>query len=363
MKRANNLYNKMIADDNIRLAIEKVNKSHRWFANHKPNLTVAWVETTIEDRIIELRQIIENGFIPDEPKMKRRYDRNAKKWRDISEPKLYPDQYIHHILIQVLEPVMMRGMDKYCCGSIKKRGTHYGIKAIKSWMKNDKKGTRWCAELDIYHFYEQLSPNVVINRLLKLIKDYRVLDLAERCMIHGVTIGAYFSQWFANIVLQPLDVLIRQHNISHYVRYMDNFTIFSNRKKVLVSVIKLVSEWLNSFGLKLKDNWQYFKTRVRLPNALGYRYGHKFTLIRKNRLITIKRQIKTYYKSGRNISAKFAMSLLSRLSGLLYCNNHNIYKNFVPKGLQRKLKVVVRKYQKREVISWNTFLAQYAISV
>ena len=66
---------------------------------------------------------------------------------------------------------MMRGMDDFCCGSIRGRGTIYGVKAIKKWMKNDKSGTRWCAELDIYHFYEQLSAEVVMDRMRELIKD------------------------------------------------------------------------------------------------------------------------------------------------------------------------------------------------
>lgn len=359
MKRANNLYEKMVSEENIRRAIEQVNKSHRWLKGHRPNRTVAWIETTMEERITELRGIVEDGFHPTKPTVKRRYDRNAKKWRNIAEPRLYPDQYIHHILIQVLEPVMMRGMDPYCCGSIKGRGTHHGVRSIKRWMKNDRKGTRWCAELDIYHFYEQLSPEVVMNRMKCLVKDRRVLDLIERCLEHGVTIGAYTSQWFANTVLQPLDVLIRENGASHYLRYMDNFTIFTARKKTIIRIIKEAKRWLKEHGLRLKGTWQYFRTKVRTPNALGYRYGRDYTLIRKGRLLSIKRQIRSYYRSKREVSVKFAVGLLSRLSGLIYCNNRNIYKRFVPNGLQRRLKDIARTNRKEELL-WSTFLESYS---
>lgn len=359
MKRVGNLYEKMISDKNIREAIIVVNKSHRWYGNHEPNKTVLWVETTIEKRITELRDIIENGFEATAPTIKTRYDHNAKKWRDISEPKLWPDQYIHHILIQILEPVMMRGMDPFCCGSIKGRGAHYGVRIIKKWMKNDRKNTVWCAELDIFHFYEQLQPKVVMDRLKELIKDYKVLDLAERVMKFNVAIGAYFSQWFANTVLQPLDRIIRQSKIGHYLRYMDNFTIFSSNKKVLRNLIKKISSWLEAHGLRLKKNWQYFKTRKRLPNALGYRFGHMFTLIRKLRLLTIKRQAKSYYRQKRNVSAKFAQSLLSRIGGLKHCNSQNIYKRIVPKGLVKKLKDIVREWQKKNLIAWEACVVKY----
>ena len=346
----------MISDENISKAIDEVNKSHRWQGHHKPNKTVAWVELTKPERIEELRQIIEDGFEPIQPKVKHRYDRNARKWRDIAEPKLYPDQYVHHILIQAIEPVMMRGMDPYCCGSIKGRGAHYGVKAIKKWMRQDKKGTRWCAELDIFHFYDQLTPEIVMNRMRQLIKDFRVLNLIERVLKYGVTIGAYFSQWFANTILQPLDVLIRKTGISHYIRYMDNFTVFASNKKALKRMITVMSAWLKEHGLRLKDNWQYYKTRKRLPDALGYRYGHTYTLIRKHRLLDIKRQVRSYFRQKGDVTAKFAMSLLSRLSGLHHCNSRNIYRRFVPKGLQKKLKAIVREYQRKELMTWSTYL-------
>ena len=351
----------MISDENIRRAIENVNHSHHWYKNHKPNQKVLWIECTIEDRIKELRQIIENGFEPTEPITIHRYDRNAKKWRNISEPRLWPDQYIHHILIQVLEPIMMRGMDPYCCGSVKGRGAFYGIKAIKRWMKKDVRGTQWCAELDIYHFYEQIQPRIVMDRLKQLIKDYRVLDLTERVMKYGVTIGSYFSQWFANTILQPLDRLIRQSDISHYIRYMDNFTIFSADKESLKNIIDQINNWLNKYGLCLKDNYQYFNTNLRLPNALGYRYGHSFTLIRKHRLLTLKRQIKTFFKRNGRITPKFAMSLLSRLGGLIHCNSTHIYKQFVPNGIQKKLKNVVRIYQRDCLVKWDFYIQQYKL--
>ena len=362
MKRVGNLADKMLSDANIGLAIDEVCSSHRWVGHHKPNKTTLWVETTKPERIKELRQIIINGFEATQPTIKRRYDRNARKWRDISEPRLYPDQFIHHILIQTIEPVMMRGMDRFCCGSIRGRGAHYGIKAIKKWMKNDRKGTKWCAELDIYHFYEQLSAEVVMSRMKQLIKDRLVLDLIERVLVYDVTIGAYFSQWFANTILQPLDVLVRESGVNHYIRYMDNFTVFASSKKTLIHLISIMEEWLVKHKLRLKDNKQYFKTRKRLPNALGYRYGRSYTLIRKRRLLNIKRQVKSCYRQKCKVSAKFAQSLLSRLGALRHCNSQGIYKKFIPNGLQRKLKNIVREYQRKEKLTWSMCLAQYALA-
>ena len=362
MKRKNNIFQKLISTENIERAIDEVNRGHRWVGNHKPNRTVLWVETTKDERIEELRKLILEGFEPTQPKIKTRYDRNAKKWRDIAEPRLYPDQYVHHILIQAIEPVLMKGMDRYCCGSIKGRGTYYGVKTIKRWMKNDWQGTRYCAELDIYHFYESINPEVIMDRMRHLIKDYDTLDLIERVMKFGVTIGAYFSQWFANTLLQPLDQIIHECGVNHYLRYMDNFTIFASSKKVLKKTIRCIRKWLNEHDLELKPNWQYFPTKKRLVNALGYRFAHEYTLIRKHRLLTLKRQVRSYYRQ-KVITFKFAASLLSRVGGLKHCNSYNIRQKIIPKGMEKQLKNVIREHQRRQMASWNMCLEQYIETV
>ncbi len=360
MKRVNNLYSKLISDDNLRLALLNVNASHRWLPKHVPNRTVAWVESNVEARIRELRAIIEGGYIPSPFKERTRWDKSAGKWRDICEPQLWPDQYIHHTLIQVLEPVMMRGMDPFCCGSIRGRGIHYGLKAIQKWMKEDIRGTKHCLELDIHHFYDSLQPVYVMNRLKNLVKDYRVLDLAERILTNGVQIGVYCSQWFANTVLQPLDQLIRsnEYNVAHYLRYMDNFTIFGSNKRKLKQLFKAIQGWFKTLGLKVKSNWQLYPTASRLPTALGYRFGRGYTLLRKRNLLRLKRQLARYYRKlrqGKTISPRLAAGLLSRLGQLNHCNHRGIYQKHYQSKTQRALKQIIREHSRRERLRWSMF--------
>ena len=302
MRRAKNLFSILVSDANITEAILTVNRTHR-FAHGKANKTALWVELTMEERIKDLRRIITDGFEGKKPREIRRYDYAAQKWRDIKEPALWPDQYIHHMVIQALQPVMMRGMDYWCCGSIKGRGAQRGIRGIKKWINNDPKHTKYCAELDIRHFYDSLTREAVMARIHQLVKDPQMIRVVEQLISGGIMIGAYYSQWFANTVLQPLDHIIREKlKIPHYVRYMDNLTLFSGNKRELRKAVKEIEKWLDGIGLKLKDNWQIFRTaytkkteakrktwterqkeirKPRLPCAMGLRYGKGYTLLRK----------------------------------------------------------------------------------
>ena len=360
LKRVNNLFESLISDENLLRAIYEVDKSHHWKSGHRPNHTTAWVEMTKEKRVEVLRQHIIFGFRQRPPRIVERYDVGAKKWRIISEPKQWPDQYIHHALIQVLQPVMMRGMDKYCCGSIRGRGTHYAKKAIEIWMKSDPKGTQFCLTMDIRHFYDNLRPEVVMNRMRQLVKDYRVLNLIERVIENGVKIGAFPSQWFANTTLQPLDNTIRQSGLCcHYIRYMDNITIFGSSKSKLKTLKRRIERWLNSRFLQVKGDWQIFNCDKRLPNAVGYRYGRGYTIPRKNNFLRLKRCIKRYRKKLSNhkpVSQRLANSILSRLGQLKHCNNCSLYARlFRGRRIVRDLKVIISR-DRENILTWEAYM-------
>lgn len=362
MKRANNLFPKLVSEENLRLAIFAVNVTHRFHPHHRPNRTVARVEADIDRYVKELREIITGGYEANEPRLARRWDKSAGKWRDISEPRLWPDQYVHHAVIQVLEPIMMRGMDNFCCGSIRNRGIHYGVRAIKKWMRTDPKGTKYAEELDIHHFYDSLTAETVMKRLRRLVKDRRMLEVCERLMKHGILIGAYFSQWFANTVLQPLDRLIRESGLcDHYLRYMDNFTLFGRNKRKLRRLRELIEKWLAAHGLRLNGKWQLYPTAKRTVAALGYRFGRGYTLLRKRNMVRLKHSLSACRRAMRRhhaIKPALAQGLLSRLGQMKHCNHVHFFQSYVEAGLQRKLKCVVREHVRKERARWNTSTEQ-----
>lgn len=380
MKRVR-VYEQIISDENLRLAIQEVNRGHRRNGDHSLNKTVLDVETHTDEYVEKLRKFIQDLVSGDahmnKPIRRRRWDRNADsgrgKWRDINEPLLWPDQYAHHAIMQPMIPHIMRSMDRYCIASVPKRGNSYGVKAIKKWMKNDPSGTRYAVECDIYHCFEELDPPYVISALKRLFKDRETLWLCDAMMEYGVLIGAFFSAWFLHLVLQPLDLLIHQskYGVSHFLRQMDNFTFFGPNKRKLRKLLEDIKCWLASVGLKLKKTWQVFRVgftasvakahealskkkqhhrRPRMPSALGYRFGHGYTILRKHNLFRLKQALHLYYyRRDRNrvISFKRASGLISRLGQLRKCNSQQILKRFYQPKTMHDLKRVVRKECRR----------------
>ena len=126
------------------------------------------------------------------------------KERRIYCPSIW-EQWVHHIVVQVLSPIITKYSYRYSCGSMPKRGSIYG----KRYMERlTRKGFRYFAKLDIRHFFNNVRLDVVIKELKKLIEDDWLIYLIRRIFLQfpkGLPLGFYISQWLANFVLRRLD--------------------------------------------------------------------------------------------------------------------------------------------------------------
>ena len=92
------------------------------------------------------------------------------------------------------------------------------------------------------------------------------------------------------------------------------------------------------------------RRRPRIPSALGYRFGHGYTILRKHNLFRLKQTLHLYYyRRDRNrvISFKRASGLISRLGQLRKCDCQRILERYYQPKTMFDLKKVVRKECRR----------------
>ena len=135
------------------------------------------------------------------------YDGITRKQRTIIVPK-YKEQIVHHMVINVLNPIFIHGMYEHSYGSIPGRGAHKGMKLIKKWIKHDAKNIKYCLKMDIRKFFDSVPHDSIKEKFTLLIHDkkfinllYEIIDVID----NGLPLGFYTSQWFANWYLQDLD--------------------------------------------------------------------------------------------------------------------------------------------------------------
>lgn len=347
MKTEKNIYIKIIDKNNICKAISNASKGKKSRSNVKKILDNIYFYV---DVIYE--QLKSKTYIPNKYEEKIIQDGVRKKERIIYKPRFFPDQVIHWALMQQIEDIIKRGMYEYCCGSVKNRGILYGVKYLKKILVRDRKNTKYCLKLDIKKFYPSINQSILKRKFRKIIKDRDTLDLIDLIVDsaeQGVPIGNYTSQWFANFYLQDLDHYIKEQlKVPYYIRYMDDMVLFHRNKKELHKIKNKIEEFLKQEDLKLKENWQLFKTDSRPLDFLGYRFYRGYTTLRKSNFLRIKRRYKKIYKKGK-LTYKDASASLSYYGWLKHCDSYNFNQKYVKPYIDlNKCKGVIKNASRKQ---------------
>lgn len=351
-KRIGYLYEKMCQTDTIRAAIHNAAKGKR-----KRHDVRKILEN--EDKYVKIiKDLLESeSFNPAPYIVSERYDPHSKKTRIIQRPKFFPDQIIHWAVILAIQPTIMRGMYHWSCGSIPGRGSKHGQKAVKRWLSTDRKNTKYCLQLDIRHFYDNIPHDKLMNAMRRKIKDERALAIVAKIVGStpiGVPIGNYTSQWFANFYLETLDHYIKEKlGAAYCVRYVDDILIFGRNKKSLHTMRKKLFQFIKEeLELTVKGNWQVYPLKARGVDFLGYVFFHTHTKMRGRNFLSFTRQsrrVKKKMAAGEKIPYRMAAGLLSRAGQLKHCNAQNIKHKYYDPIKGKRLKEVIRIESKRKL--------------
>ena len=106
-------------------------------------------------------------------------------------------------------------------------------------------------------------------------------------------LGNYTSQFFANVYLNTFDYFVKHKlKAKYYIRYVDDFVIFSQSKKQLQKWKEEINKFLQE-KLKLKLHPQ--KSRIiplsRGVDFVGFRNFQNHRLLRKRNIKSMKRKI------------------------------------------------------------------------
>ena len=245
------------------------------------------------------------------------------KERHLQKPTFYPDEVIHHAIIMLVRDKLLKRMDYYACASIPNRGQNRAIRALKSWVQDDVENTKYVLKCDIRKCFENIHPDMVIREFKKFIKDKRWLSVFEKIInsTDSLPLGNYMSAWILNTILKPLDYEMRNSKCtSHYVRYMDDFCIFSSSSKELLALIPKINSILGSMQLELKSNYQVYNVDKQGVDMVGFRFFRKAVLPRRRNLYALYRKIN---KDLHN--PHVCRSILTRMGQLHYADSDTIY--------------------------------------
>lgn len=296
MKTYKNLWEEFISEENFRLALKKSQK------NKRNQRQIRAFNRDPETKLEEIRQKVIRG----------EFHTSAYRERKIYEPKeriIYklpynPDRIVQHAIMNILEPILENLMIENTFSCIKNRGPlKASLKASELVRKFD-----FCMKGDIRKFYPSICQQILSEKLHRIIKDRKFMALLDDIIFsypggYNCPIGNYLSQWFGNYYLSFLDnYILHQLKPGGYIRYCDDFLLFSNNKQELHEDREKIRTFLRE-ELELEfSKAEVFATRQGV-DFCGYRHFGKYVLVRKSTCRRLKRR---YRKVGKQLdSGKF----------------------------------------------------------
>lgn len=216
------------------------------------------------------------------------------KTRLVADLPLYPDRILHWAIALAVEDKLNKKLIDQTHASRPRHGCHSAISDLRKYLARDKR-IKYALQIDVKKFFPSMDKEMVKRRLREVLKDENMLMLLDTIIddypYEGIAIGNRISPMLANMVLSPLDHLMKEkHHVRYYVRYMDDIVILGYSKPWLHRMKRIMEEHLNEIGLEIKGNWQIYPIDSRGIQFVGYRLYSDHTLVRKNIKKNMKRR-------------------------------------------------------------------------
>ncbi len=216
------------------------------------------------------------------------------------------DRLLHHAVYRILYPFFDKTFiaDSFSCRN--EKGTHKAMQRFKQFgnivSKNNTK-TCWILKCDIKKFFASIDQPVLLRMLDEGISDKRIVALLKEIISSfpaGLPLGNLTSQLFANVYMNEFDQFVKHElKVRYYIRYADDFVLFSEEKAYLENIIFDISIFLQEkLKLKLHPDKIFIKTLASGVDFLGWVHFFNHRVLRT---VTKRRMFKKV--SGKNVSS------------------------------------------------------------
>jgi RNA-directed DNA polymerase len=244
----------------------------------------------------------------------------------INEPKRrlisaspFRDRVVHHALCNVIEPWFERRFifDSYANRAGK--GTHRAVDRLQQFARR----YRYVLRMDIVKHFPSIDHGILRDILARVIEEEDVLWLVDRILEsgagilrreydmvwfpgddlfainrpRGLPIGNLTSQFWSNCYLDPFDHFVkRELRCPAYLRYVDDFALFSNRKRKLWRWKKAIVERLAKIRLKVHKQTQLNPVKAGIP-WLGFKVYPTHRRLKARKVYNFSRHLRNRWRA------------------------------------------------------------------
>ena len=324
MQRIGKLYKELYSFSNLLLAHKKAKRGTQTLQSKEFCFY-------LEPALLELSQQLKNHA----------YQPDPYKYFTIFEPKervisvaSFRDRIVHHALVNILEPIFEKSFIYHSYATRKNKGTHKAVYQAQNYLRQNT----WYLKCDIQKYFDNVNHNILLGQLGQKIKDREMINLIRKILKNaggqkGLPIGNLTSQFFANVYLNAFDHFVKEKlSQKYYIRYMDDFVVFSEHKTELIGLLGQFKDYLHGLHLLIKPKSTLINSKHHGLPFLGTRIFPGLVRIKRENLKRSTQKIKrniNLLKNGKISSEKYLVCQNSLFAHLSNYNTYMLRKNFI----------------------------------
>jgi group II intron reverse transcriptase/maturase len=205
---------------------------------------------------MEVRKALESGKYRPSPVRRVEIPKPDGGVRQLGIPTVL-DRLIQQAIAQVLTPMFEQVFSPHSYGFRPGRSAHQAVQQAQEYIRA---GYDWVVDIDLEKFFERVNHDMLMARVVRVVKDKRVLKLIRAylesgVMINGVVMdtdegtpqGGPLSPLLSNIMLNDLDRELEERG-HKFVRYADDCNIYVKTQRAGERVLEGVKHAAPSSG-------------------------------------------------------------------------------------------------------------------
>jgi retron-type reverse transcriptase len=344
MKRSGNIWGEVTDFSNLLLATKKAQRGKRFREN------VLAFNYNLEAELFQLQAELQS----------KAYHPGAYRTFKIFEPKPrmisaapYRDRIVHHalgnVIIPIFEPTFIGDSYANRVGF----GSHRALRRCTKFARS----SQYVLQCDISKYFPSIDHEILKLQLRRKIKCADILWLINTIIDgsnpqepvihyfpgddlfmplerrHGLPIGNLTSQFFANIYLNGFDHFVKEQiKATKYLRYVDDFALFSDDKAFLEQAQIKIAEYLTDLRLKLHPAKNQISATKYGVSFVGFRILPDRIRVRNHNLHLVRKRLQQMlcdYKNGKIDQDKISQSIESWIAHLKHGDTWRLRQNIL----------------------------------
>ena len=243
-------------------------------------MTTEELRPYLKEHWLEIRAALEAQSYRPEPVRRVEIAKPDGGVRELGIPTVL-DRLLQQAISQVLTPLFEPLFSEHSYGFRPGRSAHQAVRQAQTYVQE---GYEWVVDIDLEKFFDRVNHDKLMARVVRVVKDKRVLKLIRAylnagVMINGVVMdtdegtpqGGPLSPLMSNIMLNDLDWELEKRG-HKFVRYADDCNIYVRTPRAGERVMETVKTYLEK-KLKLKVNSKKSKVdKARQVKFLGFSF-------------------------------------------------------------------------------------------